>query len=137
MMKGVRLYAAMLIGSFAAAAAQAHHSVAGQFDLQKTVRLVGVVSEVEWINPHIYIHFSVPNEDGSTTTWMLETVPTAMTRKAGLTKSMLRGNGETLTIDVHPARDGTPNLGYIIKITFPDGRFFQFKENNTVAATGS
>lgn len=134
-MRGVRLFAALLLGSFAAAVAGAHHSVAGQFDMQKTVRLVGVVSEVEWINPHIYVHLSVPNPDGGSTTWMLETVPTAMARKAGLTKSMLRGNGETVTVDAHPARDGTPNLGYIIRITFPDGRFFQFKEDTAVAAS--
>jgi hypothetical protein len=49
-----------------------------------------------------------------------------MARKAGLTLTMLKGHGETVTIVAHPARDGTAHLGYIIKITYPDGKVFQF-----------
>src|SRR5687768_11938892 len=104
----------------------AHHSVAGQFDTQKTVTLVGVVSKVDWMNPHIYVYLDVKDEGGKVTTWQLETVPTAMARKAGLTKAMLIGNGEPVSVYAFPARDGTRSLGYIIKITYPDGRFFQF-----------
>jgi hypothetical protein len=104
----------------------AHHSVAGQFDTQKTMNLVGVVSKVDWMNPHIYVYLDVKDENGKITTWQLETVPTAMARKAGLTKSMLLGDGKPVSIYAFPARDGTKNLGFIIKITYPDGRFFQF-----------
>ncbi len=104
--------------------AGAHHSVAGQFDIHKTVTLSGVVSKVNWVNPHIYIELTV--KQPAAATWRLEGVPVGMARKAGLSMSMLKGHGETVTIVAHPARDGTPNLGYIIKITYPDGKVFQF-----------
>jgi len=106
--------------------AGAHHSVAGQFDVQHTVTLSGTVSKVNWVNPHIYIDFDVKSPKDQAATWRLEGVPVGMARKAGLTLPMLKGHGETVTIVAHPARDGTPHLGYIIKITYPDGKVFQF-----------
>jgi hypothetical protein len=49
---------------------------------------------------------------------------------------MLKGHGETVTIVAHPARDGTANLGYIIKITYPDGKIFQFAADAAEKAGG-
>lgn len=106
-----------------APAAVAHHSVAGQFDLQKSVTVTGVVQKVHWINPHFYIEVKA---EGAGAIWRLEGVPIGIARKAGLTKAKLEGQGETVTILAHPARDGTPNLGYLIKISYPDGKVFQF-----------
>ena len=106
--------------------AGAHHSVAGQFDIQKTVTVSGVVSKVHWVNPHIYIELDVKQPTDKAATWRLEGVPVGMARKAGLSMSMLKGHGETVTVVAHPARDGTAHLGYIIKITYPDGKIFQF-----------
>ena len=106
--------------------AGAHHSVAGQFDVQHTVTLSGTVSKVNWVNPHLYIDFDVKSPAEQAATWRLEGVPVGMARKAGLTMSMLKGHGETVTIVAHPARDGTAHLGYIIKISYPDGKVFQF-----------
>ena len=106
--------------------AGAHHSVAGQFDIKKTVTVAGVVSKVHWVNPHLYIELDVKEPTKDAATWRLEGVPVGMARKAGLTMSMLKGHGETVTIVAHPARDGTAHLGYIIKITYPDGKVFQF-----------
>lgn len=106
--------------------ALAHHSVAGQFDLQKTVTVTGVVSKVHWINPHLYIDFQVTQPVQHAAAWRLEGVPIGMARKAGLTKAMLEGKGESVTIVAHPARDGTAHLGYIIKISYPDGKVYQF-----------
>lgn len=104
----------------------AHHSLAGQFDIKTMVTLKGVVSKVDWVNPHIYVHLNVTEADGKVVTWRLEGTPVAMARKAGLTKTMLEGNGETVTVEAFPARDGTPHLGFMQKITYPDGRFYQF-----------
>ena len=104
----------------------AHHSVSGQFDLSKTMTLKGVVSKVEWINPHIYIYLDVKGEDGTMTTWALETLPTAMMRKAGLTRDSFNGPGnETVTVNVIGARDGTKHLAFLQLLTFADGRFFK------------
>lgn len=106
--------------------ALAHHSVAGQFDVSKTVTLSGVVGKVHWVNPHFYLDFAVAAPAAQAVTWRLEGVPVGIARKAGLSKAMLEGNGETVTIVAHPARDGTPHLGYLIKITYPDGKVYQF-----------
>ena len=116
--------------------AGAHHSLAGQFDVKKTVTIVGVVSRVDWVNPHIYLHLDVKDEAGKVATWRLEGVPVAMARKAGVSKSMLLGNGETVTVVAFPARDGTPHLGFMMKITYPDGHFFQFNPDPRERAAG-
>ncbi|HTC44846.1 MAG TPA: DUF6152 family protein [Steroidobacteraceae bacterium] len=104
----------------------AHHSVAGEFTVTKTLQLNGVVSEVEWANPHIYIHLDVKDGAGAVTTWRLESVPVGMMRKAGLSKALLLGNGQTASVQAYPARDGTPHLGYLVKITYADGHHYQF-----------
>lgn len=114
-----------LVGLVTAAAALGHHSVIGQFDPEHRVELTGVISKVDWINPHTYLHLDVVNEDGSTTSWRLESAPTAMLRKARLTPDMLMANGAVVTVDVILARDGTENLAFLYRIDYPDGRTYQ------------
>jgi hypothetical protein len=109
----------------ATTAALAHHSVPGQFDMSKPLTLKGVISKVDWINPHIYIHLDVKEPDGSTNTWALATLPTAMMRRAGITRESLQGkSGEEVTINAVPARDGSKHLAWINKITYADGHSF-------------
>jgi hypothetical protein len=124
-----RHFAAVLVtvlGTIAGRAAMAHHSVAGEFNVNKIVQLNGVVSEVEWANPHIYIHLDVKDPAGVVTTWRLESVPVGMMRKAGLSKALLLGNEQTASVSAYLARDGTPHLGYLVKITYADGHHYQF-----------
>ncbi len=111
--------------SLATFAASAHHSVAGQFDSSKRLQLTGTISEVDWINPHVYIHLDVKDEKGAVTAWRLETLPTAMLRKAGLTKDMIIGGGMAVTVDAYSARDGTQNLAWVLKLTYDDGHYYQ------------
>ncbi len=103
----------------------AHHSVAGQFDNSKRLELAGTISDVDWINPHVYIHLDVKDEKGAVTAWRLETLPTAMLRKAGLTKDMIIGGGMAVTVDAILARDGTQNLAWVLKLTYDDGHYYQ------------
>jgi Family of unknown function (DUF6152) len=103
----------------------AHHSVPGQFDMSKPVTLKGVITKIDWINPHIYVHLDVKDGSGATSTWALATLPTAMMRRAGLTRESLQGKpGEEVTINAVPARDGSKQLGWINKITYADGHSF-------------
>jgi hypothetical protein len=111
----------LLVGSVSA-----HHSVSGQYDASKPLTLTGVISKVDWINPHIYLHLDVKDKDGAVTTWTLSTLPTAMMRRAGLTKESLQGQpGEVVTITAIAARDETKKLGWISKITYADGHHVQ------------
>ena len=95
----------------AAGPVAAHHSVAGQFDVRNQLTLTGVITDIDWINPHTYLYVNVENDDGTVSTWQIESAPTAMMRKAGLTSAMLMGDGSPVTIVAIPARDGTENLG--------------------------
>ena len=104
----------------------AHHSVSGQYDSAKPLMLTGVISKVDWINPHIYLHLDVKEKDGAVTSWTLSTLPTAMMRRAGLTRETLQGKpGEVVTITAIAARDETKRLGWISKITYADGHHVQ------------
>lgn len=128
-----------LLASVSLAAPQssrAHHSIAGQFDMTKTVRLAGVVTKVDWANPHVYLFLDAKDASGSSTVWKLETLPVAMLRKAGIKKQMLM-NGATVSMDICPARDGTSHLGFILNIQYPDGRRFQFSRDPNGAATAA
>lgn len=111
------LGALMLLGT----GADAHHSVAGQFDATKRATIKGVVSKVDWINPHVYIYLDVPDDNGAVTTWRLESLPTAMLRKAGLTSEMIKGGGQQVTAVAIMARNGTPNLAWLLNLTYEDG----------------
>ncbi len=118
-------FAFWLVVAFAAPAV-AHHSVSGQFDATSRVELTGVISQIDWINPHTYIHLEVTHDDGSKTVWQLESLPTAMLRKAGLTSAMIQSDGDVVTARAIMARDGTPNLAWLQAIDYPDGRTYQF-----------
>jgi hypothetical protein len=104
----------------------AHHSVSGQYDSSKPLTLTGVITKVDWINPHIYLHLDVKEKDGAVTSWTLSTLPTAMMRRAGLTREALQGQpGEVVRVSAIAARDETRRLGWISKITYADGRHIQ------------
>ena len=124
-----RRFVAVLAGAYliwTVRAGSAHHSVGGEFNEHKLIQLKGVVSEVEWANPHVYLRFDVKEPNGSTTSWRLASVPTAMMRKAGLTKALLLGGDQSAVVAAYPARDGTPKFAYLVKITYADGHHFQF-----------
>ena len=120
----VVLVAATLV--VVAGSVSAHHSVSGQYDASRPLTLSGVISKVDWINPHVYLHLDVKEKDGAVTTSTLSTLPTAMMRRAGLTKESLQGQpGEVVTITAIAARVETKKLGWISKITYADGHHVQ------------
>ena len=108
--------------------AVAHHSVFAEFNSGDPIEITGVITGMDWINPHTYIYMDVTDEDGNTVTWHLEALPTAMLRKAGLTKAMLIGDGRPVTVRCRTARDGTTNLGYTLKITYAAGHYYHLSE---------
>src|SRR5579863_519259 len=97
----------------------AHHAFPAEFDVDKPVTLSGVVSKTDWINPHVYVYLDVKDNSGKATTWSLESWPTGILHKSGITKEMLK-EGTPLTILAYRAKDGT-NLAYIRKYTWSDG----------------
>ena len=104
----------------AGASVRAHHSFAAEFDIDKPLTLKGVVTKVEWVNPHVYLSMDVKDQAGKTTTWSLSTLGPAGVRRAGITKATLVGGGASVTILAYHAKDSS-NLAFLRRITFADG----------------
>lgn len=101
-------------------ASSAHHAFALEFDVNSPLDLKGVVSKVELINPHSWIHLDVTDESGNTVTWMIEGgSPNALVRR-GVTKNSIP-LGSELRVTGYQARDKSPKaVGR--NVTFADGR---------------
>ena len=110
----------------------AHHAVSAEFDSGKVVTLKGVVSKVDWVNPHIFIYLDVKDESGKVTTWRLQSVPPMFFKGSGLTKEKILDGGET-TVTAYPAKDGTDAFGFLLKLAYPDGRFYNLGGGNAPA----
>jgi Family of unknown function (DUF6152) len=91
----------------------AHHSFTAEFDGSKTVTLRGVVSKVDWINPHIFLYLDVKDDTGKTTTWALQSLPPLFFRGSGLTKDMLLEQQVGGDRNGDPAKDGTHGYGFM------------------------
>src|SRR5262245_46021937 len=90
-----------------AAGSQAHHSFAAQYDNNKPVKMTGVLTKLEWTNPHVYIYVDVTDEKTKkVTNWSFEMGPPHMLQKSGWKKNELK-YGEVLEMDGWLARDGS------------------------------
>ena len=84
---------------------RAHHSLEDTFDLSRTVTLTGVVSEVQWANPHVRFLITVKGAAGEVKTWAVEIKPPSAMTRLGVSPAML-GQGE-ISVDVWLAKDGS------------------------------
>ena len=97
-----------------------HHSFSAQFDASKAIRLNGVLTKVEWTNPHIYLYLDVKDEDGKVLNWGFEGgAPGALSRR-GFKRNDIKV-GDTLVVDGYRARDGS-RLVDARRVTLADGR---------------
>ena len=103
-----------------ASAIFAHHAYTAEFDTTKPVKLTGVLSKVEWANPHIWIYLDVKDDKGNVVTWGFSASPPGMLTRRGITKNSLK-IGEVLTVSGHRAKDGSNNASGNV-VTFSDGR---------------
>ena len=98
----------------------AHHSFAAEFDGSKMLTLTGVVTKVDWVNPHAYIYIDVKGDDGTVVNWALETGAPNMLYRQGWRKDDLKV-GDTVTLDAFPAKDGS-HTAAARQVKLPDGR---------------
>ena len=114
-MRLIRILTAVVLLS---AGLSAHHSAA-MFDDDKTLELTGVVKELQWTNPHIWIQVVVEDK-GTKTEWSLEGgSPNSLSRRGW--KSTTFKPGEVVTVRLNPMKDGTPAGGFV-GAKWADGR---------------
>ena len=97
---------------------QAHHAVAGVYDLNKEIVLQGRLKKLNFTNPHASIELTVPNPDGTFTDWILTTASVQNLTRQGLNKTSIKP-GEILKVTILPARNGNP-AGFIRTLTLGD-----------------
>lgn len=104
--------------TLAGGALQAHHAVAGVYDLNKEVVLEGRLKKLNFTNPHASIELTVPNKDGTVTDWVLTTASLGVLTRRGINKTSMKP-GENLKVTVLPARNGSP-AGFIRNLQLGD-----------------
>src|SRR5262245_25642539 len=83
----------------------AHHSFSAEFDLEKPIRLTGVVTKLEWTNPHAWFYIDVKDESGKVTNWGWELGSPNGLLRTGWTRNSLKV-GTEVTVEGSRARDG-------------------------------
>ena len=90
-------------------AVRAHHSIALQFDMTREIEIVGDIVQMEWRNPHSWLHVEVENEAGAVETWRVEFGSANGLYRAGWRRDDLPV-GEQVTVHGLPARDGSRQM---------------------------
>jgi len=98
----------------------AHHAFQAEFDDQKPVTLKGKVTQMEWINPHSWIHIDVVGPDGKVTNWTVECGSPNIMLRRGFTKRSLEA-GVELTVKGYQAKSGLMRANGS-SVTFADGK---------------
>jgi hypothetical protein len=92
-----------------AGSAYAHHSFVAEFDSEKPISLNGIVTKVEWTNPHVWIYLNVRDEEGKVTNWGAEMGPPHGLQRNGWRRDTLQ-IGTEINVDGFLARNGTPRV---------------------------
>jgi len=104
----VRKLAALVVASVLAPSgmALAHHSFSAEFDAAKPIKLTGIVTKVEWTNPHVWFYINVKDEaTGEVKNWGAEMGPPHGLQRSGWRRETLK-IGEEVSIDGFMARNG-------------------------------
>ena len=103
---------------------RAHHSGAAEFDANKKIDLTGVVTKVEWTNPHAHFYMDVTEPSGKVTNWNLELASPNVLVRNGWSRHSLK-EGDKVSVTGSRAKDNS-NLGTAGVITFSDGHKLTF-----------
>jgi hypothetical protein len=98
----------------------AHHSFAAEYDADKPVELKGVVTRVEWMNPHARFYVDVKDEKDQVTNWNLELASPNVLVRNGWRRTSLQV-GDRVTVNGSLAKDGS-KMANAKDVVLPDGR---------------
>lgn len=98
----------------------AHHSFAAEYDATKEITLKGKITQVEWINPHSWVHVDVTGEDGKVVSWSCETAPPNILYRQGWRRNSLK-EGDEVIIGGFAAKDASHTMT-ARTVQTPDGK---------------
>lgn len=98
---------------------RAHHSFA-MFDKNRVVTVKGVVSKVEWANPHVFIFVEASDGKGGKVKHAVECNSPNVLMRTGWKPGTVKA-GDPISIDIYPLRDGRPG-GLLDQVTLADGK---------------
>ena len=128
-----RTVGCVLVGGLlmAGVSLQAHHSLAGVYDMKKEAEVSGSVEKIQFVNPHGSMTLSVKEADGTTKDWVftLGSATALAQRGIGRTGENALHAGDKISVKFIPARSGAP-LGFLKSVTMPDGRVVQISAGN-------
>jgi len=84
----------------------AHHSFSAEYDSKKPVTLKGIITKVEWMNPHVYFYLDVASESGDITNWALEMGPPNGLERSGWTRNTMKV-GDEVIVEATLAKDNS------------------------------
>ena len=102
-----------------AAPAAAHHSFGAEFDGTRQLSFQGVVTKVDWTNPHTFFYVDV-SAGGHTVNWAFETAGPNLLARLGWKRDSLKV-GDRVTVVAYPAWDGA-RIGSARRVILADGR---------------
>jgi uncharacterized protein DUF6152 len=110
---------------------QAHHSLAGVYDMKAEKELKGAVESIKFSNPHGSLTIKVKGADGADTSWVftLGSATGLAQRGVGPTGPNALHAGDEISVKFIPARNGSP-LGFLKSVTYPDGHTIQISAGN-------
>jgi len=99
---------------------EAHHSFIAEYDGDRPVKVSGVVTRVDWTNPHIWFFVDVKDDQGKSTNWGFSGAPPGVLQRRGIGKDVIK-IGDVVVVEGFRARDGSNNASGG-RVTFTDGR---------------
>jgi hypothetical protein len=102
---------------FAATSVFGHHSFGAEYDSTKPITLTGVITVIQWTNPHFYFFMDVKDQNGEVANWKFEGYPPVVLNRIGWKKTETMLPGDRVTVFGWRARDGS-NWGHSRTVTF-------------------
>ena len=99
---------------------RAHHSFGAEYDSNQPITVKGVVTKIEWTNPHSYIYLDVTDSAGAKVNWKLEGYPPNVLYRTGWKRDVTMKVGDTVSVFAWRARVGGP-FAHSREVTFADG----------------
>lgn len=84
----------------------AHHSFSAEFDISRPVEITGTVTDIEWTNPHTWVHLETVDDDGKRQNWSVELLGINALVRSGMTPRAVK-SGDVLTVTGFGARNGS------------------------------